>query len=417
VERTASVWSVLGIRDYRRLWIADVVSDAGSFITFIALAVYVHQLTGTAVAVGIALSLRTIPWFTIGPIAGTLADRLDRRLIMVTCDLARAGLVLLLPFTHSSGQAYVIAFASGLFGPVFRPARAALIPSVVPKDLYVRALAVGEVSHDFLHMVGPALGGAAVLLFGARHAFFFDAGTFLFSALMVLGVGVRGSVRARPAGPADVARDVREGARILWRDPILRSAVLAFALLLLGLEGAFGALLVYVRDQLGRGGGSYGVVLGAGGLGTAAATILLARRAPSASRTWPLLAAAASPAVLVLVAFKPGFVALLAVMFVAGAITSGTIYVDTFIAERTPNEARGRAFSLNGAMLTLGEAIGFLGVAAMADAIGPAHAIAIGGLAGGGLALAALAPALTALRAADAARAAAPPATSAAPAG
>jgi len=404
VSERSQVWSVLRIRDYRRLWVADVVSDAGSFITFIALAVYVHQLTGTAAAVGIALALRTIPWFTIGPFAGTLADRLDRRLMMVTCDFARAILVMLLPFTHSPGQAYAIAFASGLFGPFFRPARAALIPNTVPTDRYVHALAVGEISHNLLHMIGPALGGLAVLLVGARHAFFLDAGTFLFSAAMVIGVSVRGAVRARPAGFSEVWADFTEGARILADDRILRSAVPAFALLLLGFEGAMGALVVYVEDHLHRGGGSYGVVLAAAGLGTAVGTFLLARRATTASRTWPLIAAVLSPAVLLLVAFEPGYAPLLIIMFAGGVVTSGTMYIDTFIAERVPDAARGRAYSLNGAMLTIGEAVGTLGVAALADHIAPSAAIAIGGVVGAGLALAVLAPALAALRAADAER-------------
>jgi MFS transporter, NRE family, putaive nickel resistance protein len=375
----------------------------------------VHQLTGTAVAVGIALSLRTIPYFTIGPIAGTLADRLDRRLIMVSCDLARAGLVVLLPFTTSPGQAYAIAFASGLFGPVFRPARAALIPAVVAQDQYVRALAVAEVSHNLLHMIGPALGGLAVLAVGARNAFFLDAGTFIFSAAMVLGVSVRGAVRERHARVADVGRDIVEGARILWRDRIIRSALPSFALMLLGFEGAIGALVVYVRDDLGRSAGAYGIVLAASGLGTAVATMLLARRSPAASRTWPLVLASLSPLTLLLVAFSPGYWALLLVMLVAGLATAGTLYVDTFIAERIPDEARGRAFSLHAALLTAAEAIGILGIAWLADATDPASAIGIGGVVSAGLAALALAPGLAALRAADADRASAPPAAAQGP--
>jgi MFS transporter, NRE family, putaive nickel resistance protein len=416
VSDRVSIWSVLRLRDYRRLWFADVVSDAGSFITFIALAVYVHQLTGTAVAVGIALSLRTIPYFTIGPIAGTLADRLDRRLIMVSCDLARAGLVVLLPFTTSPGQAYAIAFASGLFGPMFRPARAALIPSVVGRDEYVRALAVAEVSHNVLHMIGPALGGLAVFAVGARNAFFLDAGTFVFSAMMVVGVSVRGAVRERHARVSDVGRDIVEGARILWRDRIIRSALPSFALMLLGFEGAIGALVVYVRDHLGRSAGAYGIVLAAGGLGTTVATMLLARRPPSASRTWPLLLAAVSPLALLFLALQPGYWALLIVMLAAGLATAGTLYVDTFIAERIPDDARGRAFSLHAALLTAAEAIGILGIAALADAADPSTAIAVGGIVSAVLALAALAPGLAALRSADAERAASPPTAPAAPA-
>lgn len=403
-----SVLSVLAVPDFRRLWVADVVSDAGSFITFIALAVYVHELTGTAIAVGFALALRAIPWFTIGPIAGTIADRMDRRVIMVTCDLARAGLVLALPFTDTAGQAYAIAFASGIFGPIFRPARQALIPSVVSREEYVRALALGEVSHQVLHTIGPALGGATVLAVGARNAFFIDAVTFIFSAVLVLRIGVRGAVRGRPAGLGDVGRDLVEGARILWRDKILRSLVPARALMLLGFEGAVAALVVYVSDDLGRGAGTYGIVLGASGLGTAIVTVLLARRGTAASRTVPLLFSAAGPAALVLVALRPGLPGLLAVMFAVGAAAAGTaLYVNTTLAERTPDEARGRVFGLSAAVIEVGDVSGTLMVAALADAMGASGGIALGGIIGAGIGFAVLVPAIPGLRRFDAERAAA----------
>ncbi|MCI0344245.1 MAG: MFS transporter, partial [Chloroflexi bacterium] len=306
-DQKPSVFAVLAHRDFRRLWLADVVSDAGSFITFIALAVYVHDLTGEALAVGFALGLRAIPWFTIGPVAGVIADRVDRRLMMVVCDLARAGLVVLLPFTETAGQAYAISFASGLFGPVFRPARRALIPTVVPEKEFVQAVALGEVTHQVMHTVGPALGGLAVLAVGARNAFFLDAGTFVVSALLVIGVATRGTLRGRPAGLADVRRDLVEGGRHLFGDRLLRSVVLFDSVVLLGYAGTYAAMVVYVRETLGRGAGSYGVLLGAGGLGTALGALLLARRGTRVRRGPALGAAALGSAALGLLAFEPGY--------------------------------------------------------------------------------------------------------------
>lgn len=408
-EPRASVLSVLRHRDYRRLWFADVISDAGSFITFIALAVYVHDLTGEAFAVGLAVGLRAIPWFTIGPIAGVIADRVDRRLMMVVCDVARAGLVALLPFTDTALQAYAISFASGVFGPMFRPARRALIPTVVPKDEFVHAVALGEVTHQVMHTVGPALGGLTVLAVGARHAFFVDAGTFLLSAVLVLGIGVRGTVRGRPTGFDDVRRDLAEGGRTLFGDRLLRSVVLFDAVVLIGYSGLLAALVVYVRGSLERGAGSYGVLLGASGLGTALGAVLLARRGPKVRRGPALTTAAAGSAILALFALEPGFPALLILMFAMGLALSGTaLYAETTVAERVPDAARGRVFGLSAAFAEICDVAGALGVAAIADGIGAGPAIAVGGLAAAALGLAVLAPAAGALRADDARRAAAP---------
>src|SRR6266498_5479624 len=79
MRRTAGLFAILRNRELRAFWLSDWISDAGSFVTFIALAVYVNQLTGSPAAVGVALGLRSVPWFTLGPFAGVVADRMDRR--------------------------------------------------------------------------------------------------------------------------------------------------------------------------------------------------------------------------------------------------------------------------------------------------------------------------------------------------
>src|SRR5438552_4717262 len=104
-DRTAAIFGVLRNRDLRSLWFSDWISDVGNFITAIALAVYVNNLTGTATGVGVALALHSVPWFTIGPFAGVLVDRLDRRSAMTTSSLRRGMLVGILPFTHAALQA------------------------------------------------------------------------------------------------------------------------------------------------------------------------------------------------------------------------------------------------------------------------------------------------------------------------
>jgi len=397
-----SVTSVLRLRDYRRVWIAEVVSDVGNFITFIALALLIHDLTGKTFAVGIALALRSIPWFTLGPLAGVIVDRADRRVVMVVSDLARAGLVTALGFTHTAGQAYVLAFASGCFGPFFRPARQALLPTIAPGEDYVRALALSEIAHQSLHTIGPAIGGLAVLALGTRHAFFLDAATFIFSAALVVGIGARGAPRARAAGLREIVADLKEGARFLGRERVLRSVVASRAATLLGGAGIIALLVGYIRDDLHRGAGSYGIALAMGGIGTVVLSIALARRGAAVRRARWLVLAAASPVLYVSMAWSPRFPVLLALMLVEGAAVTGlALYDDMVVAERTPDDARGRVFGLSGATAEFAEFVGALLFTALGDSLGVPQAMAIAAGVAAGLSLLALAPALPPLRADD----------------
>ena len=397
-----SVLSVLRLADFRRVWVAEVISDVGNFITFIALALLIHDLTGKTFAVGIALALRSIPWFTLGPLAGVIVDRADRRLVMVVSDVARAGLVTALAFADTPAQAYVLAFASGCFGPFFRPARQALLPTIAPGENYVRALALSEIAHQTLHTVGPAAGGLAVLALGARHAFFLDAATFVISALLVVRVGVRGARRARPTGLREVVTDIAEGARFLGRERVLRSLVASRAAGVFGGVGIIALLVGYVRDSLHRGGGSYGIALAVGGVGTVLFSVMLARRGSAVRRTPWLVLAAASPVLYVAMVWRPSFAALLGIMLLEGiAITGLALYADMVVAERTPDEARGRVFGLAGSTIEAAEFAGALAFTALGDSLGVTTAMAIAGGVAVALGLAAMTPALGPLRADD----------------
>jgi NRE family putative nickel resistance protein-like MFS transporter len=398
----------LRLPDFRRVWVAEIISDAGSFVTFIALAVYVHDLTGQAFAVGFALALRGIPWITIGPVAGVIVDRVDRRVVMITCDVARALLVVLLPFTHAAWQAYVVSFASGCFSPAFRPARQALLPLIAPGQDYVRALALSEVAHQVMHTIGPALGGAAVLAVGARNAFFLDAASFVISAALIARVKARGASRGRPRSLDDVRDELREGARVLFKDRILRALVVARTLDLLTLgDGAIALMLVYVTSGLGMGSAAYGVALAATGLGTAAGTIVLGRRRAGAPRTLALLGAVLASALSVVLLLRPSYPWLLVLLVCQGVPLAGMVlYVSTFVAERVPDAARGRVFALNGALYEIGDVTGALVLSAIGGAIGAARGIAVGGAAGAIALAIVLGLVVRPLRAADRERAA-----------
>lgn len=290
IRRIAQIFAVLRDPDLRALWFADWISDVGNFITFIALAVYVHDLTGSATAVGFALALTAVPRLTVGPFGGILADRLDRRRLMIGCNLVRAGVVAFLPFTHAAWQAYALAVASSVFSPIHRPARSALLAQIAPQERLVPALAVTETTHEVLHTVGPAIAGLTIFLVGARRAFFLDAASFVLAAAFQARIASRGRPERHRSAPW---QEIKAGYRAVARTPVVRTYTLLSACSALVSGAVIVLLLLYIQDVLHRADGLYGIVLSVAGAGTVLISLVIAtidaRRARS---TWVVLTVA-----------------------------------------------------------------------------------------------------------------------------
>jgi NRE family putative nickel resistance protein-like MFS transporter len=386
-----AVFAVLKNRELRALWFADWINDVGNFVTFIALAVYINRLTGSATAVGLALALRSIPWFTIGPVAGVFADRLDRRRVMIVCSLIRAVLVGVLPFTREAWQAYALSFGSSVFGPIFRPARSALLAQVAPKDDLVPALAVTETTHQVLHTVGPAIGGLTVLAVGARNAFFVDAASFVVAAGFVAAVTPRGKpTRERRS----TLHDLREGIREVFMAPAVRTYALLNATIALGFGGVLALLVVYFREVLGRPEGQYGIVLSVAGLGTVLASLAIAARDRQHARTPWAVVAPLGVGAFALAWLNPSLLWLVPIALVSGLADAGAdIPMTATIAETLSDHLRGRVYAATESMYQLAAAAGSLGFAWLGDVgrLGPGRALALAGAAGCLLSLAVLA--------------------------
>jgi MFS transporter, NRE family, putaive nickel resistance protein len=377
-----AVFAVLRHRELRALWFADWINDVGNFVTFIALAVYINRLTGSAAAVGLAMALRAVPWFTIGPVAGVLADRMDRRRVMIGCSLIRAVLVGALPFTTQAWQAYLLSFGSSLFGPVFRPARSAFLAQVAPRDQLVPALAVIETTHQVLHTVGPAIGGLAVLVLGARNAFFVDAASFVVAAGFVGTVVPRG----KPTGERrSTVHELREGIREVLVAPAVRTYALLNAAIEMGFAGVTVLLLVYLRQVLHRPGGQYGIVLSVAGLGTVITSLAIAARDRHHSRSPWVVGSALGVGAFVLSWFEPSLFWLVPIAFVSGLAEAGAgIPMSATIAETLSDDLRGRAYAATESLFALSAAIGSLGFAWLGDSgrLGAARAMALAGVTG-----------------------------------
>jgi predicted MFS family arabinose efflux permease len=192
---TTSFRAALRNRDFRRLLSALAVSTAGDWIYGTALVVFVFVETHSAAWVAAASILRLIPYVLFGTLGGVIADRYDKRRVMVLADVSRAGLMFFLAALAASSApialAIAIAFLSTAAGTPFGPALAATTPGVVKEsDLSAANAALSTVEHTAL-VVGPALGGLLLILGSPAMAFALNGVTFLASAASVARIQVR----------------------------------------------------------------------------------------------------------------------------------------------------------------------------------------------------------------------------------
>src|SRR5215208_7297134 len=173
--------SLLRNARFLKLWVGQGISFVGDFVSTVALVILVVDLSGSASAVGGILVARLIPTLA-SPLVGVLADRLDRRVILVASDLARAVLILGMVFARDLVVLYVLAFLMGLARTFFNPTIRAAFPSVVGGGDLTRANALISGTFSVSEAVGPALGGLLVAATSVNAAFVLDAATYLISA-------------------------------------------------------------------------------------------------------------------------------------------------------------------------------------------------------------------------------------------
>jgi MFS family permease len=281
----ASPWRPLARTQFRRLWIATVLSDVGTWMHEVGAAWLMTLIAASALDVALVQTVSSLPVFLFALPAGALADLLDRRrlVIGVQCWMAAAAAVLgalALAGAVTPRVLLWLTFLLGVGAALNRPAFQSLIPEVVPRAEMPAAVALGSVGFNIARAAGPALGGLLLSLYGPSATFLLNAASFL----GVLGVlaAWRRTPESRPALPAErFLGALRSGLRYARHSPNLR-AVLARAAGFIFFASALWAMApLVVREILGLGPGAYGAVvasIGAGAVAGALAPSRLKRR-------------------------------------------------------------------------------------------------------------------------------------------
>ena len=331
---------------FRMLWVGQLLSGTGTEIGRLAYPLLILALTHSAVLAGVAGTARAVATLCLQLPAGALADRFDRRLTMIICDIARAALLAvlcLLVATHHAPWLAVmlVGMAEGGISALFNPAATAALPVIVPDEQLEEAWAATEARTYGADLAGPALGG---VLFGLGQAVPFLADAVSYAASFGTVRSIRGQFRPRQAVARKALwREVGDGLRLAWQVPVLRAVMITAPLVNFAFTGVLFTVTLALR-QHGTSSPVVGLVqaaIAAGGLLGAVVAPRLQRRMPLRTLVTAIDSAGAllfgAAALLLpspLVALPVGLALLL-----APAVNAALIAV---MLRSTPEEMRGR---------------------------------------------------------------------------
>ena len=366
---------MFGSPEFFRLWQTQVVSATGDWLGFLAIAALATRIGAGSpeAAVGFVMAARIVPGFFLGAASGVVADRFDRKKVMVTCDIGRACVLAVLPFVDSVAGLVLASLVLEMFTLLWTPAKEASVPNLVPEDHLTTANSLSLVAaygtvplaaglFALLSKVAQALGGISALdsLRTSQEsiAFYADAATFVFSALMVWRLtGIRSARRNGDHGAngdeskridfAQAFREIKEGWQFIFINPVVRSVNLGLATGLIG-----GGMLVplgpvFSINVLGAGTAGFGFFIFAMGCGVAIGVVLLSvfqKRVPKARVfAYSLLLGGVS----LFLAASMSSLGLAALFVLVLGMCAGSVYVlgFTLLHESVDDELRGRIFS------------------------------------------------------------------------
>jgi MFS family permease len=381
--------ALFGQKSYLLMWAARSMGNLAGQIQAIAIAWQVYavaRLTGTvaesALAVGMIGLAQFLPMFCMALIAGQVADRHDRRLIMAIAngvELVSAAALCALAYNHSTAlwPIYVIAVAFGAARAFFQPASSALGPSLVPRHLLPRAIAMNSLSWQLASVVGPAIGG---LLVAGSAALAFGAAGVRFGLSILLLCCFASPPQDFKEG-ASRLEQIREGLHYLWTNRFVFGAI-SLDLFAVLLGGATALLPVYARDVLHAGSQGFGVLRAAPAIGGVTMAVVLSAR-PIKRHAGIKMFLAVAGFGLATVAFalsRSVWLSAAALALLGGADMVSVFVRQSLVQIMTPNEMRGRVAAVSTLFIGASNELGEFESGLAARFLGPIGAALFGGV-------------------------------------
>ncbi|MBN1177746.1 MAG: MFS transporter [Anaerolineae bacterium] len=388
-----AIRDLLGDRNFALLWVGQLLSQIGDQCLLIAAIDLITDFSASPLAILIPAISMALPQVLFGLLGGVVADRWNRKLVMVASDVLRGVIVLSVILVRTPDQLWILYLAAAglaLVGTFFYPARNATIPNLVPNGMLLTANGFIQGSYIIALIVGPAIAGIIVELWNMQAAIVVDSVTFMLSAVAIFLINfpARRTPKAVAAsGQKSMWQDMKTGLIFIQHSEPLRRALYVTAVATLGIGSVVILAIPHLKTQLGAGGLEYGVAMSMLGIGSVLGGLVVTRLSRRLSTNVIIGGMLGMAGVAIVVfAFAPNYAAVLGSVMVLGmciVIARGAL--DTLTQALAPDDVRGRVQAAVNLVMAAGTALAeglsavlghFLGVQGVFVAAGVITAVA-----------------------------------------
>jgi MFS family permease len=256
-------------RDFSALFFGGFISNIGTWFTLVAVIFLALQFTENlsqteaTQAVALLTTCSLIPMLLLGPLAGALVDKFDRKKVMFLADLLGAGAAVALFFSTQMWHLYLFQIFSSSVKQFFYPARMASIPRIAEQDQLLTANGFIQTTNQIARMLGPLIAGFIAASLGLRIAFLFDAGTYIVSAILI--IIIRTDLKPKRNGDKvnikSVLVGMRDGFTITFKDKIISFVVITFGITILAIGAIDPVAIPYLNFEFGLGEKDFGMMM------------------------------------------------------------------------------------------------------------------------------------------------------------
>jgi DHA3 family macrolide efflux protein-like MFS transporter len=375
-------WRLLKIHDFRWLWLGQAVSQIGEGLNKVALLYLVYEVTGSTLKMTVIGVLQTLPPLLFGPLLGVYVDRLPKKWMMMGVDALRAGLALIIPILYATHaftlpRVYVVVFLMALVATVFSPALSSTVPMIVDSAQLTAANAWVASTAMIGMLVGPAISGLGIATVGMQVVLYISSATF---ALSVLSLSQLRLKQAPPSQGPDrgqtFLKNFQEGLRFVFIEKRTVAGLVVAAISYSLVASAFVFLLpVFAEKVLHVNALMLAWLWSAYGAGMLAVSLALAcmkQQSPSGRLrfiTGAMCIGAGASYLLRITSETLAAIGLVAV--IGAALAAFTPIVWGLLQEMTPEDLRGRVFSVLNTGAMSASMLGMVGFGWTADRVGP----------------------------------------------
>ncbi len=373
-------------RSFRLLWLGQLVSNAGTQMRLVALPYQIYVLTGSTFHVGLLGLFQAIPLISLPLLGGVLADRADRRRVLIVTQSGLAASSLVLAVVTQIGLTelwilYALTAISASFSAFDQPARGALVPTLVERSELPAAIALNQMLFQTAAIVGPALGGLVIASYGVAAAYWLDAISFAAAIAAALALT---APRQVPALSQSIAESLIEGVTHVARNRLLLSEMVIDLLAMF--FGSVRALMPFYAEQVFRvGAQGLGLLFAAPGVGALIAVLTsgwVSRvRRPGVATIVAVCAWGLAIAAFGLMTEGLFVLALVLVALAEGADVLSAIFRNTILQGAVREELRGRLTAIHGLFVIGGPNLGQVRAGAVGALVSPQFAVISGGFA------------------------------------